>query len=217
MGRVSAAFGRLSKRERVLVSVMLGMVALLVVFLLNLWLGSGVANLRANVDKEQRSLETMYAKATDFVAVRQQGEARRAQAVQNAKLNITERIANIAEQVSFESIDPRGNPSGRKKLAEFLDYAPPKDSPLARKRKTSSRDKEKHDPLDGYYRRDVEVTVRDNTTFDAIYELMEKIEEARDLLFVTEIRLDRDKRRADRAGRGKVVVSTYYYEEKKDE
>lgn len=217
MGRVSAAFGRLSKRERVLVSVMLAMLSLGVVFLLNVWLGSGVSRLRESVDKEQRSLETMYANATDFVAARRQVEARRSRAEQNAKLNITERIAHIAEQVSFESIDPRGNPAGRKKLAEFLDYAPPKDSALARKRKASSRDKDKHDGLEGYYRRDVDVTIRDNTTFDAIYELMEKIEESRDLLFITEIRLDRDKRRPERAGRGKVVVSTYYYEEKKDE
>jgi len=217
MGRISAAFGRLSKRERVLVSVMLGLVGALVVFLLNVWLGSGVSRLEANVDKEQHSLEAMYAKATDFIAARRAVEARKTRAEENAKLNITEKIANIAEQVSFESIDPRGNPGGRKKLAEFLDYAPPKDNPLARKRKTSGKDKDKHDALDGYYRRDVEVTVRDSTTFDAIYELMEKIEESQDLLFVTEIRLDRDKRRADRAGRGKVVVSTYYYEEKKDE
>ena len=218
MGRISTAFGRLSKRERVLVSVMGGLAVVLIIFLLNLWLGSSVSRLESNVAKEQEALRAMYAQAGEFIEARKAVDARRARAEETAKLNVTEKIANIAEEVSFEAIDARNTPAGKKKLAEFLDYAPPKDTPLARKRKGSaSRDKDKRDALEGYYRRDVEVTIRDFTTFDAIYELMEKIEESPDLMFVSEIRLDRDKRRADRAGRGKVVVSTYYYEEKKGE
>ncbi len=215
MGRMSAAFARLSKREKVLVSVMLGLAVFAVVFLLNVWLSSSVSSLDAAVTEERQALREIYASATDYLEAREKVDARRSRAEQNAKLNLTEIIAEMAQQVSLESVDARNNPTGRKRLEEYLDYAPPKDTPLARKRR--ARDKDKRDPLEHYYRRDVEVTVRDNATFGAMYELMENIERAKDLLFVTELRLDRNKRNPDRAGRGKIVVSTYFYEEKEAE
>ncbi len=215
MGRMSAAFARLSKREKTLVSVMLGVLVFAVVFLLNLWLSSSVSSLEAAVAEEQRSLREIYASATGYLEAREKFEAKRKRAEQSAELNLTELIAEMAQQVSLESVDARNNPTGRKRLEEYLDYAPPKDTPLARKRR--GRDKDKRDPLEHYYRRDVEVTVRDNATFGAMYELMERIERSRDLLFVTEVRIDRNKRNPDRAGRGKIVVSTYFYEEKEGE
>lgn len=217
MGRVSAAFARLSKRERILVGVMGGLVAVGVVFLINLSLSSSVSKLETTVATAQESLQAMYAGAGEFVTARQVDEARKQRAIANARLNITEAIAGIAGQISFESVDIRNNPTGRKRIGEYLDYAPPKDTPLGRKRRGAAREGEPRDLLEHYVRRDVEVTVRESSTFDAIYELLEKIEESSDLLFVTELRLDRDQRRPERAGRGKIVVSTFYYDDARDE
>ena len=106
-----------------------------------------------------------------------QALARRQRAEKNAKLNVTEAIAALAQQVSLESVDIRNQPTGRKRLDDFLDYAPPKDTALGRKKTARAKDKDaKADTLANYWRRDVEVSVRDNATFEAIYELMEKVE-----------------------------------------
>lgn len=218
MGRLSTAFGRLSRREKILVGTMGGLVFLLVVILLNVAISSRASTLEANVAKEQDILREVYANADEFVAARHTLELRQQRAEKNAKLNVTETIAALAQQVSLESVDIRNQPTGRKRLDDFLDYAPPKDTALGRGKRARPRDKDaKPDSLANFWRRDVEVTVRDNATFEAIYELMEKVEESQDLLFVTELRLERNKRNPDRAGRGKIVVSTYYYEEKKEE
>ena len=218
MGRISTAFGRLSRREKILVGTMGGLVFFLIIFLLNVAIGSRVSTLETNVAKEQDILREVCANADAFVAAQRTLEARRQRAEKNAKLNVTEAIAALAQQVSLESVDIRNQPTGRKRLDDFLDYAPPKDTALGRKKTARAKDKDaKADTLANYWRRDVEVSVRDNATFEAIYELMEKVEESQDLLFVTELRLERNRRNPDRAGRGKIVVSTYYYEEKKEE
>ncbi|MFT7578996.1 MAG: hypothetical protein ACI9MR_000658 [Myxococcota bacterium] len=215
MAGISAAIGRLSQREKIMVTVLGVVLVILMFFFINLWLTSAVDELEENVATEQRSLRAIYGAADDYVTAQKTYERDLASASNNEKLNLTEKLAGLAKQISFEAVDSRNQPQGKKRLESFLDFAPPKDTELAKNR--SRRNKKERDPLEGYHRRDLEVSVRDNVTFAALYEFMEKVEDSTDQLFVTEVRIESNKRNTERSGRGKIVVSTYFYREPKAE
>ena len=83
---------------------------------------------------------------------------------------------------------------------------------LSKKKKRKAKNKKsKKDAATGYYRRDQPITMSDGVPFRSIYELMEQIEASNDLLYVTEIEMNRDFKDGRNARKNaKLVVSTYY-------
>jgi len=211
---MSAAFARLSKRERILVSAMLGLLVGIVLVFTTVWASGRVSTLESNVRQELDDLRLIYASSSSYLAAERTAEGHRKRAEESARLNLTETVAELAQLVWLESVDRAGNPTGRRRISDFLDYAPPSEAGLARR--TRTRDAP-DDELAGYFRRDLDITIREDATMDAIYELMERIERHPSMLFITELRLERNRRDEHRAGRGKLIVSTYFYDEKRGE
>jgi len=215
MGRLSQAFQRLSKRERLLVSAMLGTLVIAIVLGLYFVLQGKIDKLETNIAQEQDSLRQIYASTGEFRMAKERFDSTRGLAQKNAELNLTTAVAELAEKISFEAVDPRTGPLGKKDLKEYLEFKGTKEKQVGpRKKKPAGA---KNVSTDGYYQRDQEVTFKENIPFATIYELLERIEESGDMLFVTDMRLDRSRLDPERAGQGKIVVSTFYWQGELDE
>lgn len=210
MGRLSQAFFRLSKRERVLVSAMIGTLVIGLLLMLQLIFQAKIDRLEKNIADEQDTLRQIYAAAGDFRAAKDRFDQTREQAKRNAELNLTTAVAELADRISFEAVDPRSGPLGKRQLKEYLEFKGTKEKQVGprKKRPTGSRTQVN----DGYFQRDQEITFKENIPFATIYELLERIEESKDMLFVTDMRLDRSRLDPERAGQGKIVVSTFYWQ-----
>lgn len=208
MSRMSQAFSRLSGREKVLVSAMGGVVVVGVVVALNLVFQGQIDELETNVAAETDALRQIYASTPDYLAATRKFETTRKQALSNAELNVATAIAEIADKITFEAVDPRTGPIGKKDLESFMDFKPPKEKAVGPKKKTSG----KKQSTAGYYQKDQEITLKENIPLATVYELLEKIEESQDLLFVTDLRLERSRLDPERAGQGKIVVSTFFWQ-----
>ncbi len=211
MRNLAAAFARLSPRERLLVSIMIGLVVGGGALFLHFSLQGKVNALETSIDNGQAALRNLYANSDAFVDARRRFQANREKAKDRKELNLTTAIAGVAGTVNFEASDTRGTALGRRQLKEYLEYAASKVKPLNvgnRPRQGNSRQA----PTDGWFQNDQEVKLSDGVPLTAVYEFLEKIEEAQDGLFVTELRIERDGRDVHRAGRNtRIVISAYYY------
>lgn len=214
MGRISQAFFRLSNRERVLVSAMLGTLVVALVAMFYLLLQGKIDRLEDNIAKQQDALRQLYAASGDFQAAKSRFDGTRALAKKNAELNLTTAVANVAERISFEAVDPRTGPLGKKQLKEYLEFKGTKEKQVGPKKKKPAGGKQS---TDGYVQRDQEITFKENIPFATLYELLERIEESKDMLFVTDLRIDRSRMDPERAGQGKIVVSTFFWQGDTDE
>lgn len=211
MGRMSQAFSRLSQREKVLVSAMGAALVLTVVFLLNLLLQGKIDTLETNIAAETEALRQIYAATPEYLAQTERFEAQRKSAVENAELKIASVVAEIAEKLTFEAIDRRANSVGKKTVKDFMDFKPPKQKLVGSKKKTGS----KKQSASSYWQRDQEISLTENIPLETFYQLLEKIEESPELLFVTELKIERSRLDPERTGTSKLVVSTYYWQEAK--
>ncbi len=211
MGRINQAFSRLSQREKILVSVMGGALVLGVVFIVNMLLQGRIDTLQANIAAENDALQQIYASTPSYLEATRRFDATRQQALNNAELNLATAVASIADKITFEAVDPRTGPIGRKDLEQFMDFKPPKEKSVGPKKKATG----KKQSTAGYYQKDQEITLKENVPLVTVYELLEKIEESEDLLFVTDVRLERSRLDPERAGPGKIVVSTFYWQDEK--
>ncbi len=211
MAGLGGAFSRLSTREKYLVGGMLVVLFLALVFFVNLWLGGKVSALETNVEAERASLANIYGATDTYVGQRAKLKSSRDQAIANEKLNLATAIAQIANEINLESIDRYGNPEGQKRVKAFLEFKGEKETSLTKRRRNS-----KNQSTAGYYRRSQEVTIKENATFNAIYELLEKVEENKSMLFVTGLRLERSRNHATRVRSGTIEVSTYFYKTDKE-
>ncbi len=232
MGRFGTAFARLSKRERMLVLGMFGSLFVAGVVILHLVMQSKITKLEEDVSAEQEALRVIYRASDDYLAAKSRFEATRKRAAAAGEVNLPTAIAGLSDEVTFEGVDPRNNPLGLKKLKEYLEFKPLREKVAGpHKKKTAPRKdtgdkkdaadkgaKDKKDAADkkeaseGYYQRDQEISVKEGVPFKAVYEFLEKLERSHDLLFVTELKLDRSRNDPERAALGKIVVSTYYYQ-----
>ncbi|MFO0751053.1 MAG: hypothetical protein U1F43_36070 [Myxococcota bacterium] len=211
MSRFGQAFARLSKREKIMVSV-LGVAAVvgLIVFL-NVMFQGKIDKLEQDIATERDALRQVYASTESYLTASRRFEASRTQAEENAKLTLTTAVAEIADGIQFDATDNRNNPLGRKHLKEFLEFNALKEKPVGPRKKDNPKSTSKSD--EGYVERDQEFTLKGTVPFAAIYELMEKIEESTTLLFVTDLRFEKNPVDADRADNVKFTVSTYYFQE----
>lgn len=214
MSRISQAFSRLSRREKVLVSVMGAALVLGAVFIVHFVFQGKIDTLEENIAAETDALRQIYAATPEFLEAKKKFDATRTQALNNAELNVATAVAEIADKITFEAIDARSGPQGKKDLESFMDFKPPKEKPVGPKKKATG----KKQSAAGYYQKDQEITLKENIPFETVYELLEKIEESSDLLFVTDLRLERSRIDPERAGPSRIVVSTFYWQgEKKSE
>lgn len=209
MSRMSQAFSRLSRREKVLVSAMGGVLVVGVVVALNLVFQGQIDELEANIATESDALRQIYASTPDYLAATKKFESTRKQALSNASLNVATAVAEIADKITFEAIDPRTGPIGKKDLEAFMDFKPPKEKAVGPKKKAAAGKKAS---TAGYYQKDQEITLKENIPLETVYELLEKIEESENLLFVTDLRIERSRLDPERAGQGKIVVSTFFWQ-----
>jgi hypothetical protein len=177
------------------------------------WLQGRIDELETNIAEEQDALREIYTSGAAFSVAREKFDASREQATKNATLNITTSVAELVEPMSFEAVD-RNGPVGNKQLKEFVDFkGSTKDKPIGARKK-----KGKKESAAGYYQRDQELTFKEGIPLTTIYDLLEKIEESPDMLFVTDMRLERNRNDPERAGQGRIIVSTFYWQgEKKGE
>ena len=232
MGRFGTAFARLSKRERMLVLGMFGSLFVAGVVILHLVMQSKITKLEEDVSAEQAALREIYRASDDYLAGKSRFDATRKRAAAASDVNLPTAIAGLSDEVTFEAVDPRNNPLGLKKLKEYLEFKPLREKAVGpHKKKAAPRKdtgdkkdasektaKEKKDAADkkesteGYYQRDQEISLKEGVPFKSVYEFLEKLERSQDLLFVTELKLDRSRNDPERAALGKIVVSTYYYQ-----
>jgi hypothetical protein len=212
MSRVGVAFARLSKREKIMVVVLGVAVVGGLLFFLNGMFQSKITKLETDIANERDSLRQIYAGTEIYKVAAARFEASRTQAIENEKLTLTTAVANLAGDISFDATDTRNNPMGKKNLKEFLEFAALKEKPVGNRSK-STKDKSE----EGYVQRDQEFTLKGTVPFAAIYQLFEKIEESSDLLFVTEMRMERNSADSDRADNVKFTVSTFYFQQENEE
>ncbi|MGM0576682.1 MAG: hypothetical protein ACQEXJ_13215 [Myxococcota bacterium] len=210
MANLWTSFDRLSRREKILVGAMLALLLGTVFFLVNLWFGSSVSDLRAKVSEDRAALEEIYAKSDDWLSTKRRAERMRQMASRNQDLNLKLAVNELAKTISFQARDRRGEPAGIKKLSDVMQFDQTQESFLS-KRQRRGRDKDEESDK-GYYRRDQPIALSDSVPFEAIYELMERVEESDQMLFVTDMEMTRDFQDGRIARKNaSMVVSTYYY------
>ena len=211
MGRLSGAIDRLSGREKALVGTMVGLAVVLVVFLGYLFLGGGVSDLEDRIAEDRDSLAKIHAFSHKYMAAVKEKEATRNIAVTNADINLRLAINDIAKGISFQARGRDGNVEGTKKLSDVVQFDQINEQKLSKRKKRGKRSKENQDV--GYYRRDQPMTLSENVSFDAIYQLMERIEESDNLLYVTKLEFSRDFQDGRIARKNaSMVISTYFYQ-----
>ncbi len=207
MRNLTQAFARLSPRERVLVSLMVGLVLVLGLGFLQYSFSSRVSALEASISEGQAGLRKLYANTTTFMEARKRFVANREAARARKELNLTTAIAGVAAQVTFTP--PDGTPTPRV-LKEYLEYAASKVRQLnlgGKPRPNAARQ-----ATEGYFQNDQEVKLSEGVPLTALYQFLERIEELPEGLFVTELRVERDPRDIKVAGRStRVVISTFYH------
>ncbi len=214
MGGLANAFSRLSQREKILIVTMVVLLVGSVIVITNLWFGSRVATLEEQISDDRTALRQIYDKAGKFIDSRNQDAELKQAAAENEALNLKLAVNELAKRISFNAKDRRGEPAGSKKLADVMTFEQTQEVYLSKKKKKRrrGRDKDKKESDDGFYRRDQPITLSDNVPFKAVYDLLEKLETSKEMLFVTDIDLTRDFQDGGLARKNaKVIVSTYYY------
>ena len=216
MGRLTAAFARMSRREQILVGAMISILAISVIALVHLWLSASISELETRVSEDRDSLRSIYGKSAAYMDARSKSDRMRDQAARNVNLNLKLAVNEIAKRISFTARNRRGEAEGQKKLSDVMQFDQTQETFLSKKkkkkRKKKGAKKDRKDADEGYYRRDQPITLSGSVGFSAIYELLEEIEASDQMLYVTDIEMTRE------FGNGYVarknatfVVSTFYY------
>jgi hypothetical protein len=221
MERLFSAFGRMSRRERILVSSMFGVIFIAITGLGQLWLSSEISSMEAKVEEDRGALQAIYAGSAKFLAQKRATDEMRNKAAKNVDLNLKLAVNEIAKKIEFTARDRRGEITGQKKLNDVMQFDQTQEVYLEKKKKKKRRKKgagkDKKDEDEGYYRRDQPITLSDPVTFEAIYELLEKIEKTSQLLYVTDIEMTREFANGYVARKNATfTVSTFYYKGKED-
>lgn len=209
---LAASLGRMSRRERFLVGLLVALMLGAVIFVFHFIVGTEVTSLQEKIGEDRETLTQIYAKSQEFLAATAATEAMREIAARNEDLNLKLAVNEVAKRISFQARNRKGEVEGTKKLADVMQFDQTQETYLSKKKKKKKRKGKKKGDDTGYYRRDQPITLSDGVPFKAVYELMEKIEETDDLLFVTEMELTRDFQDGRYARKNaQIVVSTYYY------
>lgn len=217
---VGAYFARLSKREKLLVGSLVGLVIGGVVLVTNLLIGSSVSELETAIDEDRETLGEIYVAAGEYLEATGKTRAMRRMAARNVDLNLKLAVNEIAKRIVFQARNRKGDLEGHKKLADVMQFDQTQETFLTKKKKKRKKKgaKARDDADHGYYRRDQPITVADGVPFQALYDLMEKIEESDQLLYVTDIEMTRDFQDGRNARKNAgLTVSTYYYKGVLDE
>jgi hypothetical protein len=220
MERIFGAFGRMSRRERILVSSMFAVIFIAIVGLGQLWISGEISTMEARVEEDRGALQAIYAGSAKFLAQKKATDEMRDKAAKNLDLNLKLAVNEIAKKIEFTARDRRGEITGQKKLSDVMQFDQTQETYLEKKKKKRRKkgaSKDKKDDDYGYYRRDQPITLSDPVAFEAIYDLLEKIEKTSQLLYVTDIEMTREFANGYIARKNATfTVSTFYYKSKED-
>ena len=212
--RFLAMFGRMSRREQVLVGTMVGVIAAAILGL-GLFFGStAISDMEKRVAEDRAALEKIYKISGKYIEARKATVGMQENAARNVDLNLKLAVNEIAKKISFTARNRRGEEEGAKELSDVVQFDQTQESFLSKKKRKKSKKskKPKKDADVGYYRRDEPITLSDTVEFDAILRLMEKVETAKPLIYVTDIEMTRDFQDGAVARKNATfTMSTYYY------
>jgi hypothetical protein len=216
MGNLFSMFGRLSKRERILVSTMFLLLFGSLFVFLNLWFASSLEEMEEKITDGKKTLIEIYGKSGGFLEGKRHATDLRELASRNKALNLKLAVNELAKKTSFEAFDRKGESEGMKKLSDVMQFDKTQEAFVSKKKKQKrgrkAKGKNKKDAEAGYYRKDQPITFSAIVPFQAIYDLLERIEESNQLLFVTDMRMSRDFKDGRQARKNaSVTVSTYFY------
>jgi len=218
MERIFSAFGRMSRRERILVSSMFGVMFIAITGLGQLWLSSEIGSMETKVEESRGALKTIYAGSAKFLAQKRETDEMKNKAAKNVDLNLKLAVNEIAKKIEFTARDRRGEVTGQKKLSDVMQFDQTQEVYLEKKKKKRRKkgaNKDKKDEDEGYWRRDQPITLSDPVTFEAIYDLLERIEKTSQLLYVTDIEMTREFANGYVARKNATfTVSAFYYKGK---
>ena len=221
MERILGAFGRMSRREQIMVSSLVGVFFLSTAGLGQLWLASELSELETKVEENRDALKTIYAGSAKFLLEKRDKDRMRDLAAKNVDLNLKLAVNEIAKKIEFTARDRRGEVTGKKKLSDVMQFDQTQEVYLEKKKKKrrkkgAGKEKKKEEDV-GYYRRDQPITLSDPVSFAAIYDLLEQIEKTEQLLFVTDIEMTREFANGYVARKNATfTVSTFYFKGKEE-
>ena len=173
------------------------------------------ANLETKVEKDRDTLRSIYAGSAKFLSQKRAKDRLRGLAAKNVDLNLKLAVNEIAKKIEFTARDRRGEATGKKKLADVMQFDQTQEVYLEKKKKKRRKkgaNKDKKEEDEGYYRRDQPITLSDPVSFSAIYDLLEKIEKTDQLLYVTDIEMTREFANGYVARKNATfTVSTFYF------
>jgi|GEM_PF-1281722 len=216
---MSGAFDRMSSREKMLVSVLVGLVLILGVGGVYLVVSSDVSDLEVEVDEARDKLARLRALAPKYMAATAKTRRFRSLARANDSLKLELEINRIAKAISFDKRNSRGDLSGDSiNLAGVLNYPGKSEKFLGPKPKKKKRGKKGKQDKVGYFRIDEPIRVGDYIPFDKLYQFLDRIEMTEKMLFVTRLDMRRLRQDGEVAQTGAAfTVSTYVYRGGEDE
>ena len=108
MERIFGAFGRMSRRERILVSSMFAVMFIAIVGLGQLWISGEISTMEARVEEDRGALQVIYAGSAKFLAQKKATDEMRDKAAKNLDLNLKLAVNEIAKKIEFTARDRRG-------------------------------------------------------------------------------------------------------------
>jgi cell division protein FtsL len=221
MSNIGAAFGRLSRREKIMVGS-LGVTVLFVgLFLFYFFVGRGGTQLQAELKDQQAKLLQLQHETSAYLEKTAEVEQAKNHAMKNKGLNLKNLIYDVAGKISFES-----RIGGPKRLndQDVLDLPSGSQTFL---KKRSRRSRKNKSSKRGYWRKDQTIKFKTEPTWDAIDALVTKLDAPEQMIYVSSIDLVRYSSRRRRSTDGgeeasdyasknaSITVSAIYYEEDK--
>ena len=217
MNKMGAAFGRMSRREKILVGGLIGTIVVVVGFFVYLSLVKSTDVLQEKVVESQKSLLKIQRASVDYFERMGEFEERRRVARANRDVDLQALVDQAARGISYESRSYRGEPGPVRKLKDAnMGMSQPTETWLSKRKRRAG--KKKKIVRDGFWRRDQDVTWRDKVSFKALYAFMQKMDKPDQMRYVSKVQFHRDRRDGDYAQSGaKIVVSIITYRDKDEQ
>ena len=220
MGKVGSAFDRLSRREKIMVGSLGATVVLMTLFLFYFFVGRGTDKLEEEIRGQQEDLLQLQLATPDYLEKVQLSEKTREQALKNLNLNLKNLIYDVAGKITFEA-----RIGGKKKLndKDVLELPSGNVVKLTKRSRRSSR--KKKESKKGFWRKDQTVKFKTEPTWDALDELLKKLDVPEQMIYISSVDVTRfgkgrraslryDDRSGDYAAKNaSITVSAIYYEE----
>ena len=221
MGRGTSAFDRLSKREKMMVGGLLGVLVIGGVALAWILTSKSIADLETKIEEDRTKLQQIYALSSKYQEQTKEQKQLKAIARKNrdASKRMKTLLSNLAGRIKFDAISRQGIVEGTKRLSDVIEFKGVQEKWLSKPKKRPKKGSKDTEGI-GFYRREQEIRIQRPVPFDALYDFLERIENGKDndLFFVTELKMKRRFDDGDIANNPtELTVATYYYKSKPGE